>query len=244
MDTRLFLSTFVLIFLAELGDKTQLATLARAAGEDAPWSVFLGASAALVLSTLVAVLCGKALNALVPPAVIKSVAGGLFIVFGVMILVAVFRAGKPVVSAPVAAPAPSGVAALVLDTALAFEDATARHYAALAEKESDPRMASLWRWLHEQETGHLRRLRALPVEVKAAAGQGEAAPLAILGGEGQGQAAQRVRQAAEHERSTAAFYRALAEQMPLRSAKAALLALAADEDRHAERLEGALKPGA
>ncbi|HRU07096.1 MAG TPA: TMEM165/GDT1 family protein, partial [Candidatus Brocadiia bacterium] len=156
MDTRLFLSTFVLIFLAELGDKTQLATLARAAGEDAPWSVFLGASVALVLSTLVAVLFGKALNALVPPAVIKTVAGGLFIVFGVMILAAVFRAGKPVVRAPAAAPAPSGVAALVLDTALAFEEATARHYAALAERETDPKMAGLWRWLHEQETGHLR----------------------------------------------------------------------------------------
>ena len=91
---KMFGSTFILIFLAELGDKTQLAAMARAAdgpsGSSAKWIVFLAASSALVLSTLIAVFLGGALKALIPDErYIKIAAGALFVVFGAWILIGV-----------------------------------------------------------------------------------------------------------------------------------------------------------
>ena len=93
MDFRLFLSVFALIFVAELGDKTQLATLATAAGRGSPWTVFLGASAALVLSSALAALLGPLLNSIAPPFLVKGVAGILFLVFGALLLVSAARTG-------------------------------------------------------------------------------------------------------------------------------------------------------
>lgn len=54
-------TTFISIFLAELGDKTQLSTLAIAAESDHSLEVFLGAGVALILTTLIGVLAGKSL---------------------------------------------------------------------------------------------------------------------------------------------------------------------------------------
>jgi len=54
-----FLSTFVTIFLAELGDKTQMATLLLSAQSQAPFVVFLGAGLALVATSLIGVLLGQ-----------------------------------------------------------------------------------------------------------------------------------------------------------------------------------------
>ncbi|NDY43663.1 TMEM165/GDT1 family protein, partial [Dissulfurirhabdus thermomarina] len=66
MDPKLFLTTFTAVFLAELGDKTQLATVGFAAGSGARWTVFAAASSALVLSTLVGVLVGGAAGETLP----------------------------------------------------------------------------------------------------------------------------------------------------------------------------------
>ena len=79
------LSAFVLVFLAELGDKTQLAVMALSGRSKAPWGVFIGASSALVLSTLIAVLLGCNLPKLIPESatrVLHYIAGGLFVVVG------------------------------------------------------------------------------------------------------------------------------------------------------------------
>ena len=86
MDFRLFGSTFALIFLAELGDKTQLATLALAGSGQARWTVFAAAAAALVLSSAIAVLAGEALARVVPPLWINRAAGAGFIAMGVFLL--------------------------------------------------------------------------------------------------------------------------------------------------------------
>ena len=56
MDLALLLSTFVTVFLAELGDKTQLATVALSGTSDRPFAVFLGSSSALVLASLLGAL--------------------------------------------------------------------------------------------------------------------------------------------------------------------------------------------
>jgi Ca2+/H+ antiporter, TMEM165/GDT1 family len=86
MDWKLFASTFAAIFLAELGDKTQLATLSLSAGARSKWLVFGAASLALVCTSAVAVLAGEALARAVPPAWIRRGAALLFIVLGVLML--------------------------------------------------------------------------------------------------------------------------------------------------------------
>lgn len=87
MDWKLFFSTFAAIFVAELGDKTQLATLSLAAGGSSRWIVFAGSALALVATSAIAAVAGEALARLIPPIWIRRGAGVLFIVLGVLFLV-------------------------------------------------------------------------------------------------------------------------------------------------------------
>jgi putative Ca2+/H+ antiporter (TMEM165/GDT1 family) len=87
VDTKTLLTTFGLIFLAELGDKTQFAALCLSAESNSRLSVFLGASFALVSSALLAVLLGAFLARCFPPHVVRTAAGFLFIAMGVIMLV-------------------------------------------------------------------------------------------------------------------------------------------------------------
>ena len=82
MDLKVLITTFGLIFLAELGDKTQLATFCFAAESKSRLAVFLGSAAALVLTSLLAVVFGTAVSRLVPPNYIRIGAGTLFILLG------------------------------------------------------------------------------------------------------------------------------------------------------------------
>lgn len=91
--TSIFLKTFALIFMAELGDKTQLATLAVASGRpDGKVAVFLGAAIALVTTSLIAVLAGDAISRIPGAERACRVASGiLFLVFGAITLAEAFR---------------------------------------------------------------------------------------------------------------------------------------------------------
>ncbi len=81
------LLVFVSIFLAELGDKTQVATLLFATDQHlSRLGVFVASSAALVCSSLVAVLCGEQLARWISPAVLKLVAGVGFLAIGTWLL--------------------------------------------------------------------------------------------------------------------------------------------------------------
>jgi len=82
-----FLTAFVTVFLAELGDKTQLATLALAAGGHARLLVFLGAALALVATSALAVLVGGALGQVVPAIWLRRGAGALMILLGALYVV-------------------------------------------------------------------------------------------------------------------------------------------------------------
>ena len=86
MDFRAMASVFVVVFLAELGDKTQLAIMGLAADSKALPSVFLGAAAAMLLATVLAVVFGGAIAAYIPPRAIQMVAGGGFVVIGALML--------------------------------------------------------------------------------------------------------------------------------------------------------------
>ena len=82
MDWKLVATSFVAIFIAELGDKTQLATMALSGSNSSKWSVFLGASLGLVATTAIGVLVGEAVTRAVPAEWITRGAGVLFIAIG------------------------------------------------------------------------------------------------------------------------------------------------------------------
>jgi putative Ca2+/H+ antiporter (TMEM165/GDT1 family) len=90
MDWRVLLTTFGVIFLAEMGDKTQLAAMTMAAEKKKPWAVFIGASLALAAVSAVGVIVGSALGHYLPLDWIKRVAAAAFIVIGVLILIGKF----------------------------------------------------------------------------------------------------------------------------------------------------------
>ncbi|MBI9076394.1 MAG: TMEM165/GDT1 family protein [Desulfatibacillum sp.] len=85
-DIKIVFSTFIMVFLAELGDKTQLATMGFAAESKSMWSVFVGSALALCLSSALAVLAGAWLAKHVSPETVRLTAGGLFVVLGIWML--------------------------------------------------------------------------------------------------------------------------------------------------------------
>lgn len=237
MNWKIFFSTFALIFLAELGDKTQLAAMARAAVSDsAKWTIFSGAAAALVFSTLIAVLLGSTLTRVVPEQYIKGTAGILFIVFGVLILREALVPQRPEVRA-----APSGLTSFVFGLAAEFERTAFEDYRQLAESTSHPELKRLLQELAAEEKEHCRHIEAVQaehpdIEFEAAA----ADELPVEGGlmhdvaEGDRPI---LAHAIEHEKATSGFYRELARLTPIPAVSRAFSALASAEEAHVKRLE-------
>lgn len=86
MDWKSGLMTFLLIFLAELGDKTQLTTMTLAAQSRSPMTVFLGAVAALTLSAGLGVIFGEAVTRHIPVQYIHTGAGAAFLILGALLI--------------------------------------------------------------------------------------------------------------------------------------------------------------
>ena len=86
MDWRVFLTTFGVIFLAEMGDKTQLAAMTMAAQSKKPWAVFIAAALALTAVSAIGVVVGSFVGNYVPLIWVKRVAALSFIVIGILIL--------------------------------------------------------------------------------------------------------------------------------------------------------------
>ena len=87
MDPKLFLTVFSTVFVAELGDKTQLATLLYAADASHPkLTVFAASAAALVLTSALGVLAGSLVAEHVSPRVVRWIAGLGFIAVGAWVL--------------------------------------------------------------------------------------------------------------------------------------------------------------
>ena len=81
----IFITTFTTIFIAELGDKTQIATLMLSAESGRPVIVFLGSSLALISSSIVGVLIGKWLSNKISPSKFNLIAGALMIIISVFL---------------------------------------------------------------------------------------------------------------------------------------------------------------
>jgi putative Ca2+/H+ antiporter (TMEM165/GDT1 family) len=87
MDWKIFVTIFASVFIAELGDKTQLATMLFAADKDvSKFTVFIAASFALIVATALGVLAGSLLSSYINEKHLHYIAGVGFIVIGVYTL--------------------------------------------------------------------------------------------------------------------------------------------------------------
>lgn len=83
---RIVFTTFWLVLIAELGDKTQFETMLLTAKSNSPLPVFIGSSLALICSSIIAVYAGTFITKYIPPHFLQNTAGILFIVMGVLVL--------------------------------------------------------------------------------------------------------------------------------------------------------------
>ena len=86
MDWKIFATAFVTLFLAELGDKTQLAVITMTASTESKIAVFAGAALALVVVTLLGVLVGGVLTQFIPTEWLQRIVAVAFIAIGVLML--------------------------------------------------------------------------------------------------------------------------------------------------------------
>jgi len=241
----LFFSTFALIFLAELGDKTQLAVMSQSASSSSKWTVFLAGALALAASTAIGVLAGDLIRRFVPgERYVKCVGGVLFLFFGGLMLREAFYS-KPVptdVSMRQELPAITDwVGRFVIRQAAVFEKAAFEDYEALAARSLDPNEKSVFQRLAKEEHWHHEAMlsamaagadKDIPIPSDIA---GALPPLDDLMHDAV-KASKEVEHAIEHERSMARFYHTLAEKSAIGRLRETFTALAVAEENHAQRL--------
>ena len=86
MGWKIFFIAFVSVFLAELGDKTELMILSLSSRSQKVWPVFGGAALALVAATFLAVICGKVLQKYLSPSFLRYFAAFTFLFLGLIFL--------------------------------------------------------------------------------------------------------------------------------------------------------------
>ncbi len=86
-----FITTFTTVFIAELGDKTQIATLLLSADTGRPLYVFIAAALALILSSLIGVILGTYISSKISQNTFNKVAGGIMIFISIYIFFNVFK---------------------------------------------------------------------------------------------------------------------------------------------------------
>ena len=82
----LLFTTFVTVFLAEMGDKTQLTTITLSSTTNKPLAVFIGSSIALILATLLGALAGGSIANLIPEFMLKLLSGIVFLIIGINLM--------------------------------------------------------------------------------------------------------------------------------------------------------------
>jgi putative Ca2+/H+ antiporter (TMEM165/GDT1 family) len=84
VDWKVMATTFALLFVAELGDKTQLAVINMTCKHQKPWAIFIGATAALATVTLLGVFGGEVITRFIPGPVLAKISAALFVLLGVL----------------------------------------------------------------------------------------------------------------------------------------------------------------
>ena len=85
MNWKVLLTTFGLLLIAELGDKTQLAVISLTVKNKTPWTIFIGDSLAMVIVTALGVFFGELITKFIPGNIIEKISAGLFILIGILI---------------------------------------------------------------------------------------------------------------------------------------------------------------
>ena len=244
MNWPLFGSTFALIFLAELGDKTQLAVMSQSAASSSKWTIFAAGALALAASTAIGVLAGDVMRRFVPDErYIKCAGGVLFLIFGGLMLRDVFFPRGQAITAPAReiSAITDWVGRFVIQQAAVFERAAFEDYEALAARALDPdekavfeRLALEERWHHEAMLSALSAgaERDLPITQEMAGTLPSVADLM----HDAAKASKEVEHAIEHERAMARFYRTFAEKSTIPRLRETFAALAVAEENHAQRL--------
>ena len=86
MVLTLLFTTFFTVFLAEMGDKTQLTAITLSSTTNKPLAVFIGSSIALILATLLGALAGGSIANLIPAFILKLISGIVFLIIGLKLL--------------------------------------------------------------------------------------------------------------------------------------------------------------
>ena len=94
MVLSLLLSTFLTVFIAELGYKTQLATLTISGTSNKPLAVFLGSASALVFASFLGALTGGSISSFLPEVILKSIASITFFIIGIRLFINSFTYDK------------------------------------------------------------------------------------------------------------------------------------------------------
>ena len=86
MDWQLLFLSFGTIFLSELGDKSQLATLSISGSSTAPKFVFIGSALALLMASAIGVFLGDSISIFLPTKILKAIAAALFAIMAMRLL--------------------------------------------------------------------------------------------------------------------------------------------------------------
>jgi len=234
---RILFGSFGLVFLAELGDKTQLAALAFSAQSQRPWSVFIGTSCALVLSSALAVGCGTLMARYINPKYLELGAGVMFVVMGLILLVNMARRAPAEQEQAEPAQELGMVSRFVLQQAVPFETDLADFAAGQAERVAEPRLRRELLAVAAAHRHHGESLAVMPYDeqdvLPASTGRlqtemrraelalAETDPVALV---------------IRKQEASAEFYIALASLVKIHAARDALRGLAAEEIALSQRL--------
>lgn len=239
MDLRLIISTFFVIFMAELGDKTQFAAMAASAGSNKPLSILIGAVLALTLSSVIAVAAGGLIGNLIPTRYIKLAAGILFIIFGLLYIRESFTSEKT----PESTSSHGGILKeSILKAAEIFEEEELHMMIAAKDEINNVEFKTIFDNIIKQEKSHLRILKKISendseltndeieMDIHTHSDLGESFSCSD-------EDDQTLAELHKREQAMADFYRIMAAKNKIPSAKSAFIHLYHEEKAHAEQIK-------
>lgn len=253
MDLKILFSVSAIVFVMELGDKTQLTALAATTSTKTPWMVFIGASLGLIASTAVAVLLGEALTRFIPKTAIEIGAAVLFILIGTILLTNIARkataaeeeseTSQPEVEASLIEKK-QPLSRFIVKQACIFEESVAENLMELADQTKSPEDAAIIRKIAKEDLEHLRNLnnQISPMhdsntDPTESANQTAPIPTPEAPSLQDANEHENLQKAIETEEAAGNFYLTLARRSTIPTAREAFHWLAMEEIRHARELQ-------